>query len=58
MNGLQQIFYSLILWAVRFELAVAMNAPERNRNHIAALQRDIGEYERVLIRLELLNDNN
>lgn len=54
MTAFQYLFYSLVLWATRFELAVAMNAPERNRQHIAALQRDVSEYERVLIRLELL----
>ena len=53
MSALLQAFYSAMLWATRFELAIAMNAPDRNRNHITGLQQDISEYERALIQLEL-----
>lgn len=53
MSALLQAFYSVLIWLTRFELAVAMNAPERNRDHIAGLQQDISDYERALIRLEL-----
>lgn len=53
MNAVTRIFYLLILWCARFELALAMTAPNRNYPHIAALRRDIDEYERSLIRLEL-----
>lgn len=52
MNTLQRAFYLALLWATRFELAVAKSAPERNYQNIAALQRDITEYERALLRLE------
>lgn len=53
MSVIQSLFYSAVLWATRFELAVAMNAPARNHALIAALQRDVDEYERMLIQLEL-----
>ena len=52
MNAIQRAFYLAVLWATRFELAVAKNAPVRNHGNIAALQNDIAEYERALLRLE------
>jgi len=48
-----RIFYSLLLWATNFELAIAKNAPERNRHNIEALTHDADEYSRELSRLEL-----
>jgi len=53
MSTLLQALYTALLWATRIELAVAMNAPERNRQHITGLQQDISEYERALIQLQL-----
>lgn len=53
MNPLMQVFYTLTLWATRFELAVALAAPQRNHRNIEALQRDESEYERELIQLRL-----
>ena len=53
MTALQSLFYSAVLWCCRLELAIALAAPERNHRHIAALLRDIDDYERALIRLEL-----
>ncbi len=52
MSALLRAFYSLVLWVVRLELAIALSAPERNRQHIAALQSDESNYESALIRLE------
>lgn len=53
MTTLYSLFLSGLLWCTRFELAVAMSAPNRNYPYIAALRRDVDEYERALIHLEL-----
>jgi len=53
MSALLRSFYAFLLWATSFELALAKSAPERNRGHIDALQRDESEYQRELIRLEV-----
>ena len=53
MKTIMQLFYTALLWATSFELAVAKNAPARNHRNIEALQQDVSEYERALIRLEL-----
>ncbi len=53
MNALIRAFYSLALLATQFELAVAKSAPVPNRKNIAALRRDISEYEAVLDRTDL-----
>lgn len=53
MNAIMRSFYSLLIWASSFELALAMAAPARNHGHVEALQRDISDYERALIRLDL-----
>lgn len=53
MKTIMQLFYTALLWATSFELAVAKNAPERNHDNIDALQHDADEYERALLRLEL-----
>lgn len=53
MNALLRVFYVVMLWAVRFELSLAVGAPVRNHRLIDALQRDESEYERALIRLDL-----
>ena len=53
MKTIMQLFYTALLWATSFELAVAKNAPERNHRNIEALQQDASEYERAITRLEL-----
>lgn len=53
MKAAMQFFYTLLLWLTSFELAIAKNAPERNHDNIEALQQDVSEYERALLRLEL-----
>lgn len=53
MKTAMQLFYTLLLWATSFELAIAKSAPERNRRHIEALTNDASEYERAIARLEL-----
>ena len=53
MKPIMQFFYTLLLWATSFELAIAKNAPERNRRNIEALQSDADEYSRALARMEL-----
>ena len=47
-----KLFYALLLWATRFELAVAKAAPARNYANIAKLQRDESEYEGSIVRIE------
>ena len=53
MSTLLRTFYSLMLWATRLELALAVAAPVRNYSQIDVLQRDESEYEQELIQLEL-----
>lgn len=53
MKSVMQLFYTLLLWATNFELAVAKAAPSRNHRNIEVLQADADEYERAIIRLDL-----
>jgi hypothetical protein len=53
MSELKKLFYTLLLWATSFELAIAKKAPHRNHRHIEALQSDESEYQRELIRMEV-----
>ena len=53
MKAASRLFYTLMLWATRFELSVAKAAPVRNYRNIEALQADESEYQRALIRMEL-----
>lgn len=48
-----RVFYRLLLWATRLELAVALSMPTRNHDNIAALQADESDYDKSLLRLEL-----
>lgn len=47
------MFYASLLWATRFELAIALSAPNRNYPHIMTLKRDEEQYVNALVRLEL-----
>ena len=47
-------FYALMLYATRFELAIAKAAPVRNPNYIAALKADEMRWEKEL-RLQEIN---
>ena len=51
--ALLDMFYRALLWATQLELALAKDAPVRNHDHIATLQRDEAEYQRALTRLML-----
>lgn len=51
--ALLDLFYRALLWATQLELALAKSQPERNHNHIAALQRDESDYQRALARLAI-----
>jgi len=53
LNALRRLFYTALLWATSFELAVAKVAPDRNHRNIDALQRDESEYAIALIRMDL-----
>lgn len=53
MNTIMRGFYSLLIWVSSLELALAKKAPVRNHRNIEALQLDISEYERELVRLDL-----
>lgn len=53
MSAILRAFYAALLWATQFELAVALDAPVRNHQNVAALQADEDDYSRALLRLEL-----
>lgn len=46
MTIILRAFYASLLWATQFELAIALAAPNRNKQHIAALQSDEHDYSR------------
>ena len=51
-----KFFYAIMLYATRFELALAKAAPIRNPNNIAALKADEMKWERELRLYEVNHD--